>query len=242
MVEAVSQSALSRLEQLQADYNELPALDLLRVMTQQEFPGRIAVVSSFGAESAILLHLLAQVDPTVPVLFLNTGKLFGETMRYRDRLQERLGLTDLRAIGPHPADRDKFDPDGALWSRDPDACCDFRKTVPLSRALEGFDAWITGRKRFQTQERGDMMAVEQVGDKFRINPLSDWTQQDLDAYMKDHRLPAHPLVREGYLSIGCMACTSKVAPGEDPRAGRWRGQQKSECGIHIETFNDGGGI
>ena len=242
MVEAVSQSTSSRLEQLQADYNELAALDLLRVMTQQEFPGRIAVVSSFGAESAILLHLLAQVDPTVPVLFLNTGKLFGETMRYRDRLQERLGLTDLRAIGPHPADRDKLDPDGVLWSRNPDACCDFRKTVPLSRALEGFDAWITGRKRFQTQERADMAPVEQVGDKFRINPLSNWTQRDLDAYMKDHRLPAHPLVREGYLSIGCMACTSKVAPGEDPRAGRWRGQDKNECGIHLETFNDGGGI
>ncbi|HAM48846.1 MAG TPA: phosphoadenylyl-sulfate reductase [Alphaproteobacteria bacterium] len=242
MVEAVSQSTSSRLEQLQADYNELAALDLLRVMTQQEFPGRIAVVSSFGAESAILLHLLAQVDPTVPVLFLNTGKLFGETMRYRDRLQERLGLTDLRAIGPHPADRDKLDPDGVLWSQNPDACCDFRKTVPLSRALEGFDAWITGRKRFQTQERADMAPVEQVKDKFRINPLSNWTQQDLDAYMKDHRLPAHPLVREGYLSIGCMACTSKVAPGEDPRAGRWRGQDKNECGIHLETFNDGGGI
>lgn len=242
MVEAVSQSTSSRLEQLQADYNELAALDLLRVMTQQEFPGRIAVVSSFGAESAILLHLLAQVDPTVPVLFLNTGKLFGETMRYRDRLQERLGLTDLRAIGPHPADRDKLDPDGVLWSRNPDACCDFRKTVPLSRALEGFDAWITGRKRFQTQERADMAPVEQVKDKFRINPLSNWTQQDLDAYMKDHRLPAHPLVREGYLSIGCMACTSKVAPGEDPRAGRWRGRDKNECGIHLETFNDGGGI
>ncbi len=236
------QSAPSRLARLQTDYDALTAQELLQVMTQQEFPGRIAVVSSFGAESAILLHLLAQVDPTVPVLFLNTGKLFGETMRYRDRLQESLGLTDIRAIGPHPADRDRLDPDGVLWSRNPDSCCDFRKTVPLSRALEGFDAWITGRKRFQTQERADMAPIEQVKDKFRINPLSGWTQQDLDAYMKDHRLPAHPLVRDGYLSIGCMACTSKVEPGEDPRAGRWRGQEKDECGIHLETFSDGGGI
>jgi phosphoadenosine phosphosulfate reductase len=231
-----------RLDALQLNYAPSNAPDLLRAMIQQEFPGRIAVVSSFGSESAVLLHLVAEIDPATPVLFLNTGKLFGETLRYRDRLQELLGLTDLRAIGPHPRDRSTFDPDGALWSKDPDACCNFRKTVPLSRAMEGFDAWITGRKRFQTDSRADMDPVEMVGARYRINPLADWTQADLENYMIEHHLPPHPLVRDGYLSIGCMSCTSRVQAGEDPRAGRWRGQDKTECGIHLDSFTDGAGI
>ena len=231
-----------RLAALQQDYAPSNAPELLRAMIQQEFPGRIAVVSSFGSESAVLLHLVAEIDPATPVLFLNTGKLFGETLRYRDRLQELLGLTDLRAIGPHPRDRGTLDPDGALWSKDPDACCNVRKTGPLSRALEGFDAWITGRKRFQTDSRADMDPVEMVGARYRINPLADWTQADLEKYMVEHHLPTHPLVRDGYLSIGCMSCTSRVQAGEDPRAGRWRGQDKTECGIHLDSFTDGGGI
>jgi len=215
---------------------------LLERVINRQFKDRIAVVSSFGAESAVLLHLVAQIDPNVPVLFLNTGKLFGETLRYRDRLQELFGLTDLRAIGPHPSDRAKIDPHGTLWSSKPDACCDFRKTQPLNRALEGFDAWITGRKRFQTSDRSNMAAIETVGLKSRVNPLADWRQEDLDAYMIEHNLPAHPLVRDGYLSIGCMACTSRVEKGEDPRSGRWRGTDKDECGIHVQSFTDGDGI
>lgn len=248
MVEAVAEVAetagvaSSRLDVLQAEYAGLSAQELLNATIKREFAGRIAVVSSFGAESAALLHLVSEVDPTVPVLFLNTGKLFGETLRYRDRLQDTLGLTDVRAIGPHPADRDSRDPDGVLWAKDPDACCDFRKTMPLTRALEGFDAWITGRKRFQTQDRSAMMPVEMIGPRYRINPLADWTQDEVAAYVKQCRVPPHPLVREGYLSIGCMACTSKVIEGEDSRSGRWRGQDKSECGIHSATFSDGGGI
>ncbi|HEX4889720.1 MAG TPA: phosphoadenylyl-sulfate reductase [Alphaproteobacteria bacterium] len=231
-----------RLTALQQDYALADTLALLRAMIQQEFAGRITVVSSFGAESAVLLHLVAQIDPSTPVLFLNTGKLFGETLRYRDRLQDLLGLTDLRAIGPHPKDRDALDPEGSLWSKNPDACCNFRKTMPLSRAMEGFDAWITGRKRFQTDDRADMEPIELVGARYRINPLADWRQADLDRYMIEHHLPAHPLVRDGYLSIGCMSCTSRVKKGEDPRAGRWRGQDKTECGIHLDSFTDGGGI
>ncbi|MEQ1888433.1 MAG: phosphoadenylyl-sulfate reductase [Alphaproteobacteria bacterium] len=235
-------SAPSRLETLQHGNAHADASGLLGTMIRNEFAGRIAVVSSFGAESAVLLHLVAAIDPATPVLFLNTGKLFGETLRYRDRLQEVLGLTDLRAIGPHPADRSARDPEGDLWSKDPDACCNFRKTVPLARAMEGFDAWITGRKRFQTDSRSEMDTIEMVGARYRINPLADWSQADLDRYMVDHHLPAHPLVRDGYLSIGCMSCTSRVKEGEDARSGRWRGQEKTECGIHVDTFTDGGGI
>jgi phosphoadenosine phosphosulfate reductase len=242
MVQSNTKPLPSRLESLQRDHALASATDLLRAMIQREFAGRIAVVSSFGAESAVLLHLIASIDPATPVLFLNTGKLFGETLRYRDRLQDVLGLTDLRAIGPHPADRTMRDPAGDLWSKDPDACCNFRKTVPLARAMEGFDAWITGRKRFQTAGRSEMDAIEMVGARYRVNPLADWSQGDLDTYMRDHHLPAHPLVRDGYLSIGCMSCTSRVKEGEDARSGRWRGQDKTECGIHIGTFMDGDGI
>ncbi len=242
MVQPSPQPLLTRLDALQRAHAHATTSELLRAMIAKEFTGRIAIVSSFGAESAVLLHLIATIDPTTPVLFLNTGKLFGETLRYRDRLQEILGLTDLRAIGPHPVDRAHRDPEGNLWSKDPNACCNFRKTIPLARAMEGFDAWITGRKRFQTEDRSDMETIEMVGSRYRINPLAHWSQADLDAYMRDHHLPAHPLVRDGYLSIGCMSCTSRVEAGEDARSGRWRGQDKTECGIHVDTFTDGGGI
>jgi len=242
MIQPSPQPHFSRLEAFQRTHANANTSELLRSMLAQEFAGRIAVVSSFGAESAVLLHLVAAIDPTTPVLFLNTGKLFGETLRYRDRLQEMLGLTDLRAIGPHPADRALRDPEGNLWSKDPNACCNFRKTIPLARAMEGFDAWITGRKRFQTTDRSDMDTIEMVGARYRINPLAHWSQADLDVYMRDHHLPAHPLVRDGYLSIGCMSCTSRVEAGEDARSGRWRGQDKTECGIHLDGFTDGDGI
>src|SRR5258706_10414543 len=212
---------------------------LLEFALRVAFPGRIAVVSSFAAESVVLLHHVAAVDPATPILFLNTGKLFGETLRYRDRLQEVLGLTDIRAIGPHPDDRKKTDPEGTLWSRDPDACCHFRKVVPLSRAVTGFAATITGRKRFQTTTRAAMTRIELADGRFRFNPLGDWTQADLARYIEDNSLPKHPLLNDGYPSIGCMPCTRRVAAGEEYRAGRWSGLDKDECGIHAGIDGEG---
>ena len=212
---------------------------LLQFVLKQAFPGRIAVVSSLGAESVVLLHQVALIDPTTPVLFLNTGKLFGETLRYRDRLQDVLGLTDIRAIGPHPDDRNAQDPEGTLWSRNPDACCHFRKVVPLSRAVAGFCATITGRKRFQTAARASMDRVELADGRFRINPLMDWSLDDLNGYIEANNLPKHPLVMDGYPSIGCMPCTRRVAAGEGYRAGRWAGLDKDECGIHSGIDGEG---
>ena len=244
----------SRLADLVARYGQLGGQALLEVMIKQVFPGKIAVVSSFGAESAVLLHLVAEVDPTVPVLFLNTGKLFGETLRYRDRLQERLGLTDVRAVGPHPDDLKARDPNGGLWNADPDACCFVRKVLPLERALTGFEASITGRKRFQTNARAQMAAIEEervrgVGGpvdpqatRFKINPLSEWTLDDLNGHIETFRLPRHPLVKDGYLSIGCMPCTERVPEGGSYRDGRWVGRDKDECGIHLPVNTDGDGI
>lgn len=216
------------------------AWGILSLALREEFAGRTAIVSSFGAESAVLLHMVAQVDPTTPILFLNTGKLFGETLRYRDRLQETLGLTDVRAIGPHPVERSRRDPDGVLWSRDPDACCALRKVMPVRRALDGFAASVTGRKRFQTLARVQMQTVEYFEGRFRFNPLADWSLTRIEEYFARHNLPRHPLVEDGYPSIGCLPCTRRISGGETYRDGRWAGLDKDECGIH--TGVDGEGI
>lgn len=231
----------ARLEDLRARHMRLEGADLLSAMFEV-FRGRIAVVSSFGSESAVLLHMVAGIDPTVPVLFLNTGKLFGETLRYRDRLQELLGLTDLRAVGPHPEDIKRLDSEGTLWSRDPDKCCALRKVWPLQRALQPFEAQVTGRKRFQTKARAELETIEFVDGRFKINPLATFGRGDLERYMERHSLPAHPLVKDGYLSIGCMPCTNRVKEGEDYRSGRWAGLDKEECGIHEPILQDGEGI
>lgn len=202
---------------------------------RERFGERLALVSSFGADSAVLVHLVASVDRSIPVLFIDTGKLFPETLRYRDRLVESFGLTAVRTIGPDAADLAEEDPAGALWLSNTDACCDLRKTRPLARALAGFDAWISGRKRFQASTRSNIPVFEPDGTRIKVNPLADWDPGDLRAYAAEHALPAHPLVAQGFPSIGCLPCTSKVAPGEDLRSGRWRGQEKTECGIHLAT-------
>ncbi|EKV32817.1 Phosphoadenylyl-sulfate reductase [Caenispirillum salinarum AK4] len=203
------------------------------------FSGRLALVSSFGAEAAVLLDLMASVDPTVPVLFVDTGKLFGETQRYRDKVAERLGLTDVRSIRPRRDAVQAADPNGILWTQDPDACCALRKVEPLERALSGFDAWISGRKRFHGATRASLPKAEVVDGRVKINPLADWTREEIQARFEASKLPRHPLEADGFLSIGCMPCTDRVQPGEDIRAGRWRGQDKTECGIHFTGSGDG---
>lgn len=229
----------ARLAKYQEAAQGRDAHGVLELALGGELKGKSAVVSSFGSESAVLLHMVAQIDPATPILFLNTGKLFGETLRYRDRLQDLLGLGDIRSLAPNPADRARLDPEGVLWSKDTDACCGFRKVIPLKRALEPFAAQITGRKRFQTNARAEMAPVEFFEGRLRFNPLADWTLVDLEAYMAKHNLPRHPLVEDGYPSIGCMPCTRRVAAGEDYRAGRWSGLDKDECGIHIGVDGEG---
>ena len=236
---AADPAVKAKLAQLQEKAKDLDALGILKLALTDEFPGKAVVVSSFGAESAVLLHLVAQIDPNTPILFLNTGKLFGETLRYRDRLQDALGLGDVRSLAPNMDDRNRLDPEGTLWSRDTDACCNFRKVVPLKRALEPFAAQVTGRKRFQTRERAEMQPVEYFDGRFRFNPLWEWSLADLEAYMTEHNLPRHPLVEDGYPSIGCMPCTRRVQAGEDYRAGRWAGLDKDECGIHVGVDGEG---
>lgn len=197
-----------------------------------ELKGRLAIVSSFGAESAVLLHMVSAVDRDLPLIFVNTQKIFGETLAYRDQLAEQLGFTDLRVFRPDPYDLATSDKTGLRWSYDPDGCCDVRKVRPLRRALAPFDAWISGRKGFQSSTRAALPRFEIDEGRLKLNPLADWNKDRLNAYFEANKLPRHPLEAQGYPSIGCSPCTSQVRPGEDPRAGRWRGWDKTECGIH----------
>lgn len=219
---------------LNARYRHHAASAVLRHALSDAQVGRIALVSSFGAESVVLLHMLAMIDRTVPVLFIDTQMLFAETLDYQRQVAARLDLTDLRIIQAQPDAVATKDPDGQLHRSDPDACCALRKTEPLERALDGFDAWITGRKRFQASTRAALEFFEADTDgRLKVNPLAHWDKADVQDYMINNRLPRHPLVARGYPSIGCAPCTSPVKPGEDERAGRWRGAAKEECGIHF---------
>jgi phosphoadenosine phosphosulfate reductase len=216
-------------------YAAQEALDRLTRAIARDYPGRIALVSSFGAESVVLLHMVAQINPATPVLFNETGMLFPETLAYQREVAAELGLTNVRIVRPTVASLAAGDPASRLHQRDHDACCHLRKVVPIERVLEPFTAWITGRKRYQSGSRRAMPFVERDGaHRVKLNPLADWSAKDVRAYRVAHGLPPHPLVARGFASIGCAPCTRPVTAGEDPRAGRWRGAAKTECGIHFD--------
>jgi phosphoadenosine phosphosulfate reductase len=193
---------------------------------------KLALVSSFGTESAALLKVMADVDPAIPVVFLDTGWLFEETLAYRDTLIKTLGLTDVRSIKPDEEALSRQDPDRELWFTDPDACCRIRKVEPLARALKPFAGWINGRKRFQGGARTDIPVVEDDGVRLKFNPFANVSREEIEAIYALGKLPPHPLVASGYQSVGCMPCSSRSSAGEDARDGRWRGRAKTECGIH----------
>ena len=218
---------------------------MLKTLFDERCLGEVAVVSSFGTESAVLLHLVAAVDSTIPVTFVDTLKMFPETLAYRDTLVGMLGIKNSNIVVPDAAILEEKDSNSLRWSYDPDGCCEIRKVEPLARAKAGLNSWISGRKAFQSVTRNNIPRFEIDDGRLKINPLGDWIKDDLKAYFAMHDLPRHPLEAEGYLSVGCAPCTSKVLPGEDPRAGRWRGWDKSECGIHedvtpVPDANDSG--
>lgn len=221
------------LEWFRAGFGQLDGQDLLAAMVWRAFPGRIALVSSFGAEAALLLAMLADIDRHVLVIFLDTGKHFPETLMYRDVLLRRLGFSDARTIEPEPRDLKTSDPVGDLWRTDPDQCCHLRKVLPLERALAPFGAWITGRKRFQGAGRAALATVEYVGEQVKVNPLANWTPDQVKTAFRGRGLPAHPLVGKGYPSIGCATCTRRTTGGPGTRDGRWADFDKAECGIHL---------
>jgi phosphoadenosine phosphosulfate reductase len=222
---------------LEAFYAHLKPQEIIARAARDHFPGGIAVVSSFGADSAVLLHMISEIDRKMPVIFLDTGKHFEETLQYRDALVADFGFTDVRIIKPQEEALARFDPKGVLHQTDTDACCNIRKVEPMARAVAPFRAWFTGRKRHQASTRNAMAVFENVGGRMRINPLANWTTADQADYMRTHALRANPLVAYGYLSIGCFPCTQPVQAGEDARSGRWAGHAKVECGIHLSGLD-----
>ena len=228
----------SEAARLRGLYGHLSGAALLDALVANDLGGKIMLSSSFGAESAVLLDMVAEVDPTIPVIFLDTRRLFGETLRYQKTLTDHFGLEDVRIISPDNGVLLRLDPDDMLFNEDPDKCCQIRKVEPLDKAMDkmgnlGFRAWITGRKNFQAATRSGLQTIEADTDFIKINPLADWTGEDIKQAFLAKNLPPHPLVADGFKSIGCMPCTSRVAEGADPRSGRWAGKAKTECGIHM---------
>lgn len=199
----------------------------------KKYEGDIVLATSMGVDSAVILHMISKIDPSLPIIFLDTRKHFRETLAYRDDLVQRFGLTDFRNITPDQLAIEVEDPDGTLNQTEPDNCCNLRKIRPLDGVIEGFAARITGRKRYQTPDRANMPILDEISPQVRVNPLAYWSARDVTEYLRRHDIPPHPLLSLGYLSIGCQPCTTRVASGEDPRAGRWRNSEKTECGIHM---------
>lgn len=220
---------------LNARYRGADAEDILRDAIEREWVGRIAVLSSFGAEAAVGLHMIAQIAPDTPVVFLDTGRLFAQTEQYHRELTNKLGLTNIRMLRPDAEEAAAEDGDDRLWQRDPDACCALRKVRPLDKAIGDYDALITGRKRFHGGERLALPVVERINGRIRVNPLAAWDAEKVNAYFRRFDLPRHPLSDMGYASIGCWPCTAPVQDDGDVRSGRWQGRSKTECGIHTPS-------
>ena len=205
----------------------------------ERFAPRITFATGFGAEGCVLVDLVARHDLPIDLFTLDTGLLFPETYSLWHRLEKRYGVT-IRAVRPRESVDEQARSHGdRLWESDPDACCALRKVEPLRAALRGFDAWITAIRRDQTADRATSAIVERdlrYG-LVKVNPLAAWSRADVAAYVRDHDVPTNPLHEQGYPSIGCVPCTSRVLPGEDPRAGRWRGRAKTECGLHARPAN-----
>lgn len=230
------EDAVALAARLNAQWGDAEAEVLLRVVLDPALGRKTAAVSSFGAEAAVLLHLISRVQPDLPIVFLETGQHFFQTLAYRRELAERLGLTDVRDITPDTEALSASDPRGDLWRSQPDTCCSIRKVEPQARALAGFDTRITGRKRYQNSQRADLKPFEADDNVLIVNPLIAWSADQIEDWLRAHQLPRHPLVEQGYPSIGCWPCTRAVKAGENARDGRWAGQEKTECGIHGRTL------
>ncbi|MBW8880634.1 MAG: phosphoadenylyl-sulfate reductase [Asticcacaulis sp.] len=239
LTEAPSEGS-QRARDLSARYEGMTAQDILRDVIRNEFFGDIVLSSSFGADSAVLLHMISEIDPAFPVLFLDTERHFFQTLQYRDELAAKLGLSNIIVLKANANEAAAEDPKNMLWKSSPDQCCDLRKVRPLNRAMEAYGAWISGRKRHQTSTRAHLPIVEFDGRHYKVNPLAAWTADDIAAYFESHDLPPHPLVEQGFPSIGCFTCTKPVEKGADARSGRWSESEKVECGIHRPIYGGDG--
>lgn len=224
-----------RLARLNNELRDASAQTILRVALIREWAGKITYLSSFGTESAVMLALLSDISPDFPVIFLDTGMHFPQTLAYRDQLIDRLNLSNVKIVEPNPTEQKVLDPKNNLWREDADACCALRKVRPLEPALQGYDAWITGRKRFHGGARISLPAFEYSNGKYKVNPLISWSVDDIDRFFVSRGLPRHPLQSQGFMSVGCWPCSDITKDPEDIRSGRWVNLNKSECGLHVET-------
>lgn len=226
-----------KVKELCQSYEELDPESVVERAWAQ-FSGKLALTSSFQTQSVPLLHMISRIAPDIPVLFLDTGYHFPETLAFRDRLAREWGLTvrSLRAEsassahGPEP------------YLRDPDLCCRINKVEPIQRAAADYEAILSGIRRDQTSNRASAAVVEEREGTLRIHPMLSWTETDVWGYLRRHELPLHPLHHQGYESIGCAPCTRPVRIGEDRRAGRWAGNDKTECGLHTRPASESGSI
>ncbi len=226
------------LDKLNEQFERMQPAEIIRWAVDQFYP-KLAMTSSFGPESGVLLHLVSRVRPDVPVLFLETGYHFPETLEYKNALIKQFGLTRVRDLRADPARRQKLVTDhaGVPYEKNPDLCCQVNKVEPLDAALNDYDAWMSGIRRNQTDFRKTVRILEYYeGDRYKISPLAVWTSRETWWYLKEHQIPQHPLYEKGYLSIGCWPCTRPIQAGDDERSGRWAGRAKKECGIH--TFKE----
>lgn len=215
-------------------YAGLEARGLIAAVAK-DFGKRAALLSSFGAELAVLLHMVSEVAPDLKIVFLDTEKLFPETLEYRDQLVEEFGLTNVKIWKPSLSELSQQDSNGDLHNSNKDLCCHIRKTLPMNRAFYGVEAVISGRKRFHGALRSKLDYVSVQDGKLKVEPLAGFTALDLQAYAIHHQLPSHPLKLQGYFSVGCMPCTTQGGDKNNPRAGRWVGLEKTECGIHFSA-------
>jgi phosphoadenosine phosphosulfate reductase len=212
--------------------------EIIRWALEESGLQRVAIASAFQAEGTCVIHMAIEVRPDVPILFLETGFHFAETLAFKERLTELLDLNVVDLTGDHTVDSQAAKYGPRLYERDPHLCCELNKVIPWRRALRGLDGWITSMRRDSSWTRRGSQIVSQqevddTGVVVKINPIANWTRRDAWAYLREHDLPRNPLYDLGYESIGCAPCTRMVFPGEDERAGRWSGQNKVECGIHV---------
>ena len=231
-----SPEMVADLKRLSAAFESQQPQDVLKDAIKRYAP-KIVLACSFGAEDVVLVDMVHRIDPAVPLFYLDTDFLFPETYATRDRIIQQYGLKPAQVIQVKSLltpDQQAAQHGAALWSTEPDRCCQLRKVEPLTRVLKGYDAWITGIRRDQAPTRANAGLIE-WDSKFqlvKVNPLARWTWSDVWTYIKVYEVPYNPLHDQNYPSIGCTHCTAAVAPGEDPRAGRWKTFTKTECGLH----------
>tara|TARA_Y100000589_G_scaffold284108_1_gene282742 strand:- start:158 stop:850 length:693 start_codon:yes stop_codon:yes gene_type:complete len=223
----------NKLEDLNREFHSSTPYEIVK-KSKSLFGDRIVYVSSFGTESAVILHIISKIDKNFPIILLNTNFLFDQTLNYKNKLINLFKFENFLEVLPNNSDLKKFDPKNTLWQKDVEKCCNLRKVKPLDRILKNYDAWISGRKTYQGGERKDLRPFESNNGKIVVNPLANFGQKSVFQYFKNYNLPKHPLLEEGYFSIGCTHCTHKSSDVKDPRSGRWASNKKTECGIHYK--------